>query len=75
MSQLILMIAKVDDLDNAEVLTEIWRGTMPEVNLNEVMPESYLDRLESRVTEVGWEAMRHLMVEQWRLTDELVSLI
>lgn len=72
MSQLILMIAKVDDLDNAEVLTEIWRGTMPEVNLNEVMPESYLDRLESRVTEVGWEAMRHLMVEQWRLTDELM---
>jgi len=72
MSQLILMIAKIDDLDNAEVLSEVWRGTMPEVHLNEVAPERYLDGLESRVTEVGWEAMRHLMVEQWRLTDELL---
>jgi hypothetical protein len=72
MSQLILMIAKIDDLDNPEVLTEVWRQAMPAVNLNDLMPEHYLDGLESSVTEVGWEAMYHLMVEQWRLTDDLL---
>ena len=72
MSQLILMIAKIDDLDNPEVLTEVWRRAMPVVNVNEMMPEHYLDGLESSVTEVGWEAMRHLLVEQWRLTDDLL---
>jgi len=72
MSQLILRIAKIDDLDNAEVLTEVWRRAMPVVNLHDITPEHYLDGLESTVTEVGWEAMRHLMAEQWRLTDGLL---
>ena len=36
------------------------------------MPQQYLDELESTVMEVGWEAMRTLMVEQWRLTDRLL---
>ena len=69
MSQLILMVAKIDDLDNPEILTEVWRRALPVVNLPEVMPTHYLNGLESTVTEVGWEAMRHLLVEQWRLTD------
>lgn len=72
MSQLILMIAKIDDLDNPETLTEVWRQAMPVINLNDMAPEHYLDGLESTVTEVGWEAMRHLMIEQWRLTDDLL---
>ena len=72
MSQLILMIAKIDDLDNPETLTEVWRHTLPVVDLKDVTPEHYLDGLESTVTEVGWEAMRNLLVEQWRLTDELL---
>lgn len=72
MSQLILMIARVDDLDNPEILTEVWRHTMPVVDLNDVTPEHYLDGLENKVIEVGWEAMRNLMVEQWRLTDQLL---
>jgi len=72
MSQLILMIAKIDDLDNPETLTEAWRHTMPVVDLKDVTPKHHLNGLESTVTEVGWEAMRNLMVEQWRLTDELL---
>src|SRR3970040_1171771 len=64
-----LMIAKIDDLDNPEILTEVWRGAMAEVDLNAKTPEYYLNELESQVSEVGWEAMRHLMVEQWKLTD------
>ena len=72
MSQLILMIAKIDDLDNPETLTEVWRQAMPVINLNDIAPEHYLNGLESSVTEVGWEPMRHLMLEQWRLTDDLL---
>ena len=72
MSQLILMIARIDDLDNPETLTEVWRRAMPVVDLNGVTPEHYLDGMENRLTEVGWEAMRNLLVEQWRLTDDLL---
>jgi hypothetical protein len=74
MSQLILMVARIDDLDNPDVLTEVWRGAMPRVNLESIIAEHYLDGLESGVTSLGWEAMRTLLVEQWRLTDQgLVS--
>jgi len=41
MSQLILMIARIDDLDNPEMLTEVWRHTMPVVELNDVTPECF----------------------------------
>ena len=69
MSQLIRMIAKIDELDNPETLTELWRQSMPKVNLADITQAHYLHELESQVSETGWEAMRHLMVEQWRLTD------
>jgi len=45
---------------------------MPDVNIAAVMPQQYLDRLESSVMDVGWEAMRTMLVEQWRLTDGLL---
>lgn len=72
MSQLVMMIARIDDFDNPEKMTELWRCSMPIVNPAAVMPERYLDGLESRVMEIGWESMRRLMVEQWRLTDRLL---
>jgi hypothetical protein len=72
MSQLILMIAKIDDLDKPEKLTEIWRQSMPTVTPEGIVGAQYLDGLESTVMEVGWEAMRKLMVEQWRLSDEVL---
>lgn len=72
MSQLILMIAKIDALDKPESLTEVWRRAMPVVDPQDIAAEQYLDGLESTVTEVGWEAMRHMMVEQWRLTDAVL---
>jgi hypothetical protein len=72
MSQLIVMIARIDDLDNPEKLTELWRSNMPKVNPAEVMPQGYLDEMESTVMEVGWEAMRKLMTEQWCMTDRLL---
>lgn len=72
MSQLIMMIARIDDLDNPERLTELWRRAMPEVNLTGLVPEQYLNEVEETVMTVGWEAMRSLLVEQWRLTDQLL---
>lgn len=72
MSQLIMMIARIDDLDNPARLTEVWRSTMPEVEPNQIKPENYLDEMEQSVMEVGWAAMRTLMVEQWRLSDQML---
>jgi hypothetical protein len=67
MSQLIVMIAKMDGVDNPERLVEVWRGAMPEAELSRVRPEHYMDELENAVMGIGWEAMRHLLEEQWRL--------
>jgi len=72
MSQLILMVARIDDLDNPDVLTEVWRQAMPRVNPADIIPAHYLDGLENTVSTIGWEAMRTLMVEQWRVTDQVL---
>jgi len=72
MSQLVMMIAQIDDLDNPDTMTELWRCHMPSIDVAAVMPQQYLDGLENTVMDVGWEAMRTLMVEQWRLTDRLL---
>jgi hypothetical protein len=66
MSQLILMIAKIDELDNPETLTELWRQSMPMVRLSDMTQAHYLNELESQVSETGWEAMRQLLVEEFR---------
>ena len=70
MSQLVMMIARIEDFDNPGELTEIWRGAMPTIELSGLEPEQYLDGVEEKVMEVGWAAMRQLLVEQWRLTDQ-----
>jgi len=75
MSQLILMVVRIDDLDNPETLTEVWRRAMPVVKADDVTPEHYLDGLEDTVSEMGHEAMRALMVEQWRLTDQVLGVV
>jgi hypothetical protein len=72
MSQLVMMIARIDDFDNPGQLTEIWRQTMPTVELTGLEPEQYLNEVEETVLEVGWAAMRQLLVEQWCLTDQLL---
>jgi hypothetical protein len=72
MSQLVLMIAKIDQIDNPEKMTELWRQAMPTPNVSDMKQEHYLDEMESQVEEIGWAAMRQLMVEQWRQTDELL---
>ncbi|MEW6296083.1 MAG: hypothetical protein AB1467_07415 [Candidatus Diapherotrites archaeon] len=72
MSQLVMMIARIDDIDNPEEMTELWRSNMPIVSLADVTPQGYLDGMESTVMKIGWETMRQMMIEQWRLTDRLL---
>jgi hypothetical protein len=70
MSQLVMMIVRMDEFDNPWQLTEIWRQALPEVELRGLEPEQYLNGVEERVMEVGWQAMRQMLVEQVRLTDQ-----
>lgn len=69
MGQLIAMIARIDEPDNSDKLTEVWRQPMPAVNVEELDATQYLNGLENTTMELGWEMMRTLLVEQWRLTD------
>jgi len=72
MSQLILMIAKIDQIDNPGMMTELWRQAMPISKLSEMKPEHYLNEMESQVEEIGVNLMRHLLIEQWKLSDEML---
>ena len=58
MSQLVMMIVRIDDLDNPGQLSEIWRQALPVVELRGLEPEQYLNGVEETVMEVGWTAMR-----------------
>ncbi|MBN1312875.1 MAG: hypothetical protein JXB30_15785 [Anaerolineae bacterium] len=72
MSQLVLMIAEIDELDNPEKMRVVWQRDMPEVESSNILQEEYLNELEGVASEVGWEVMRRLMVEQWRLADKVL---
>lgn len=72
MSQLIAMILRAEDLVNPGVMTEVWRQPMPAIQLDGVEASHYLDGMEATVMEVGWAAMRTLLVEQWRLMDQVL---
>src|SRR5918997_6232642 len=60
MSQLILMIGHIDDLDNPEALTEVWRRAMPVVELSRMRPEHYLNGLENDVIADFRRSNQHL---------------
>ena len=70
MSQLIVMIVRVDDVDKPEQVSEVWRQAVAEIDLAELAAERCLDRLEEQVSETGWALIRRLLVEQWRGVDE-----
>ncbi|MBN1312661.1 MAG: hypothetical protein JXB30_14690 [Anaerolineae bacterium] len=50
MSQLVLMIAEIDELDNPEKMREVWRRVMPEVEASNINQEEYLNELEGVVS-------------------------
>jgi hypothetical protein len=73
MSQLIAMIMHADDWVNPEVMPEVWRQPMRAIQRDGLERSRYLDGLEATVIEVGWAAMRTLLVEQWRLMDQALA--
>ena len=72
MSQLVLIIANIDEIDNPEKMTELWRQAVPAPDMSEMKPEKYLDGMESQVEEIGMVVMRRLFMEQWKLSDKLL---
>jgi hypothetical protein len=70
MSGLVMIIGRLEDEHEPEVMTEMWRQRLPDIEQDGLDPQRYIDQLESKVGEVGFALMRQLMVEQWRLTDE-----
>jgi len=72
MSQLVVIVARVDDSDNPETLTELWRSNLANVTPDAVEQQRYLDGLESTVMDIGWQTMRRLMIELWQLTDQML---
>lgn len=69
MGQLIAMIVHIDD-KKPERLTEIWRRPLPQITLEGLDAERYLDEMEGTISDVGWEMMRRMFLEQWQLTDK-----
>ncbi|MEO5378904.1 MAG: hypothetical protein H7832_14150 [Magnetococcus sp. DMHC-6] len=59
MEHLIVMIVRVDD-EKPESLTEIWRRPLPEISLEELDTERYLDNIEEVISDAGSEMMRKL---------------
>jgi hypothetical protein len=70
MRELVVIIGRLEDDHQPEVMTEVWRQTLPDIGLEGLEPQRYLDQLESGVGEVGFAVIRQLMVEQWCLTDQ-----
>ena len=73
MERLIVMIVRVDD-EKPESLTEIWQRPLPQVDLEKLTADRYLDEMEDVVADVGKEMERRLFVEQWQLTDKAFVL-
>lgn len=69
MEQLIVMIVRVDD-EKPENLTEIWQRQLPQISLEKLEAERYLDKIENIVSDVGSDLLRRLFVERWLLTDK-----
>jgi hypothetical protein len=72
MSQLVLIIAKIDQIDDPETMTELWRQDLAAPNLSEIKPEHYLDDMESQIEEIGVKLMRQMLIEQWKLSDQML---
>lgn len=69
MDHLSVIIVRVDD-GNPDKLTEIWRRSLPQITLDGLEAEKYLDKMEDSVSDIGGEMNQHLFLENWRLTDQ-----
>jgi hypothetical protein len=72
MSHLRVLICRVDDEANPDQMTELHSIDLPDVEPEQMQPETALDELETEVLAVGQDVMRHLMKSQWAEVDRLL---
>lgn len=72
MSHLRVLICRVDDETQPDQMTELHSFDVPDVDPDQLEPETALDEMEAGVLTVGQEVMRHLLKSQWEEVDKLL---
>jgi len=69
MSQLRVIVCRVDDKDN-DKMTEIAAFNIPEMDISELKPDTALDELEATTQQVGQKILRGLFQARWNEVDK-----
>lgn len=72
MSHLRVLICRVDDEEHPDQMTELYHFDLPEVDPEQLQPETALDEMEDGVLTIGQDVMRHLLKSQWEEMDKLL---
>jgi hypothetical protein len=72
MSHLRVLICRVDDEERPDQMTELHSFDLPDVDPEQLEPETALDEMETGVLNIGQEVMRHLLKSQWEDVDKLL---
>ena len=72
MSHLRVLICRVDDEEQPDQMTELHSFDLPDVDPEQLEPETTLDEMEMGVLSIGQEVMRHLLKSQWEEVDKLL---
>ena len=72
MSHLRVLICRVDDEEHPGQMTELHSFDVPDIDPEQLEPETALDKMETKVLTIGQEVMRHLLKSQWEEVDKLL---
>jgi len=72
MRHLRVLICRVDDETQPDQMTELHSFDVPDVDPDQLEPETALDEMEAGVLSVGQEVMRNLLKSQWEEVDGLL---
>lgn len=72
MSRLRVLICRVDDEKHPDQMTELYQFDLPDVDPEQLRPETALDEMEDGVLTIGQDVMRHLLKSQWEEVDKLL---
>jgi hypothetical protein len=72
MSYLRVLICRVDDEEQPDQMTELHSFDLPDIDPEQLEPETALDEMETGVLSIGQEVMRHLLKSQWEEVDKLL---
>jgi len=72
MSRPRVLICRVDDEEHPDQMTELYHFDLPDVDPEQLHPETALDEIEDGVLTIGQDVMRHLLKSQWEEVDKLL---